>query len=181
MNKYEITGRKVSIHATYKAGLLSKMEVKKGRLDEAAYDVVNSWLPLKESQLDNLAETWPALKCAIISGSKSVNLYTQFVKEWLSFYCNINGIQPKFTGTDGKALKQIEAYLVKVSIDEIEALGTWQLILGQYDKLPEYYRLKPDLPFINSKLNEIITQINKGTANPKSKAKQASDSLRENL
>ena len=69
-----------------------------------------------------------------------VSLYGKFLDEWFAFYKRLYGFPPKFTGADGKALKQIISYLQQVSANDIEALSTWQYLLGNWQKMDEFHQ-----------------------------------------
>lgn len=180
MNKYEIKGETATIHAWYRAGLLVKMQVKKGKLNQSSLNLLADWMPLKESEMDEVEQRWPKLTYSLISGEPQ-KLYSQLVREWFNFYERLNGVRPKFTGTDGKAIRGIEKYLNEVCSDPMEALGTWQLILGQWHTLPEWYQQKTDLTFINAKMNEILTNLKHGKSTRQAKAATDADDLRRSL
>ncbi len=91
--------------------------------------------------------------------SKPAGRYQDYVSAWFAFYVRTNGIAPKFGPSDGTALKQVMAYLEKVSTDADTALATWHAILAGYHTLEPFFRLNLDLKFINGQLNKIISQL----------------------
>jgi hypothetical protein len=98
---------------------------------------------------------------------QTASLYTQFLDEWFGFYNCLYGFPPKFTGADGKALKQIISYLQQVSANDTEALSTWQYLLGNWQKMDEFHQRNTDLKYINSQLNKILQNAKRGNSSAK--------------
>ena len=98
--------------------------------------------------------------------------------EWFAFYNRLFGFAPKFTGADGKALKQIITYLTNNSADETEALSTWQYLLQNWQKLDEFHQRNTDLKYINSQLNKILQNAKRGNS---SKTQRISDNFKREV
>ena len=96
-----------------------------------------------------------------------LSLYGKFLDEWFAFYKHLYGFPPKFTGADGKALKEIISYLQQVSND-VEALSTWQYLLGNWQKMDAFHQKNTDLKYINSQLNKILQNAKRGNSKAKS-------------
>lgn len=106
--------------------------------------------------------------------------YTAFSDAWFNFYTTLNGVSPKFSAKDGKALKEIIKYLNGINESEEEAFVVWQQILNSWNRLDEFYRKSPDLSFINSQFNKIINNLkNYGTG--KTAAGNSANDLRQKL
>lgn len=89
--------------------------------------------------------------------------YKQWMGEYFNFFRGISdGIEPKITGVQGKALKRIITFLNRQGNEEGEGFYTWQFILGNWDKLSKFIQSQTGLSQIEKNLNEILTQIKKG-------------------
>lgn len=158
MNKYEITHSEITLWAWYRAGKLRKIEVRKGAFSEQSYGHLQQWVPLEEKHIEVKQKQWKALSYQLVTQDKTGE-FKEYTDAWFDFYISNNGVEPKFDGADGKALKQIKAYLEKVSTDGAEAAATWRALLHNWHHLDEFYRKNLDLKFVNSQLNKIITQL----------------------
>ena len=156
MTKYEIQHPDITVWAWYRAGKIAKLALRKGDLRGDAWAKVALWVPGEEGLINSFADRWPKIKYRQVTGTTE-RLYKYLVADWFVFYHNLNGLEYKFSGVDGKAMKQIEKYLVG-NFGE-DARAQWQAILGSWHRLPEFYRKKADVVFVNAKLNEILTQL----------------------
>lgn len=158
----------VSIHRThsllkltYKKGKLCKIEIKSGGLNSQQYQQLGAILPPQEEEIQYYQEQWKGSVSYTKDEPQTTSLYTLFLDEWFSFYKRLYGFPPKFTGADGKALKQIISYLQQVSND-VEALSTWQYLLGNWQKMDAFHQKNTDLKYINSQLNKILQNAKRG-------------------
>ena len=158
----------VVVKLTYKeGGKFSKLEVKKGTLEGEYLKQIGLLIP----PLENLIEEWQGVWGDRVTyrkeGVNPPSLYVLFLDEWFAFYNRLFGFAPKFTGADGKALKQIITYLTNNSADETEALVTWQYLLQHWQKLDEFHQRNTDLKYINSQLNKILQNAKRGNSRAK--------------
>ena len=153
---------------TYKKGELCKIELKKGGLNSQQYLQLGTILPPQEEDIRRYQEQWNGSVSYTKDEKQSVNLYDLFLDEWFAFYNQLFGFAPKFTGADGKALKQIITYLTNNSADEQEALATWQYLLQHWQQLDEFHQRNTDLKYINSQLNKILQNAKRGNSKAKS-------------
>lgn len=174
MRKYNIIGKTATYRATFKAGKLMRLEHVRGKNTSDAWSYLMRSIPHNEEHLHNAADLFPNLKVEAVK-SEAKTMYKYYVSDWFHFYHNLNGVEPKFSGTDGKALKSIITYLEGVSPNPETARATWQTILHRWHLLPEFHRAKTDIVYINAKLNEIITLLN--TQNVDRKAQSIRDKI----
>jgi hypothetical protein len=87
--------------------------------------------------------------------------YKDFIAAYHSFCTTYIGVGPKLDGVQGKAMKQIIAYLVQESKgkDEDGALAAWSYILSNWGMLTEFLQKQTALVQINKNLQEILTQL----------------------
>lgn len=185
MVKYLIKHQVVTLWVWYRSGHLHKMQVRKGSFKAkggAPFHTLSQWVPLLEEEIPALNEKYKAIEYAKVEKDteQSKSLYGQFVSDWWLFYERLNGVEPHYQGKDGQAIKKIIDYLTHISKDDVEARGTWAMILGSWNSLPEFYRNKPDLTFINSKINEIITHLKNDQSN-QTKANRDANDLRSEI
>jgi hypothetical protein len=148
---------------TYKKGELCKIEIKSGGLNSQQYQQLGAILPPQEEDIERYQKQCNGSVSYIKDEQQTASLYTQFLDEWFSFYKRLYGFPPKFTGADGKALKQIISYLQQVSNDA-EALSTWQYLLGNWQKMDAFHQKNTDLKYINSQLNKILQNAKRGNS-----------------
>ncbi|MEB3041626.1 hypothetical protein [Capnocytophaga gingivalis] len=168
----------VVVKLIYKGGKFSKLEVKKGTLDGEYLKQIGLLIP----PLENLIEEWQGVWGDRVTyreeEANPPSLYALFLDEWFAFYNRLFGVAPKFTGADGKALKQIIAYLTGNSADEEEALATWQYLLQNWQKLDEFHQRNTDLKYINSQLNKILQNAKRNNSKDK---RTVSDSFKQRI
>jgi hypothetical protein len=132
-----------------------------------------------ESLIEEWQGTWGDRVTYREEEANPPSLYTLFLDEWFAFYHRQFGLSPKFTGADGKALKQIITYLTGNSADEEEALATWLYLLQHWGQLDEFHQRNTDLKYINSQLNKILQNAKRG--NNKTKGRVSDHFKREIL
>lgn len=168
----------VVVKLIYKGGKFSKLEVKKGTLDGEYLKQIGLLIP----PLENLIEEWQGVWGDRVTyreeEANPPSLYALFLDEWFAFYNRLFGVAPKFTGADGKALKQIIAYLTGNSADEEEALATWQYLLQNWGQLDEFHQRNTDLKYINSQLNKILQNAKRNNSKDK---RTVSDSFKQRI
>jgi hypothetical protein len=178
---------KIKLKTTYANGWLVCVEIVKNREKGAhKWGHIMQVLPHREDELqhyiDNLAGRVTYEKALTAEGAKkSQSLYSKFTHAWFMFYFDLTGFEPKFTATDGKALKEIAAYLLSQSNSEQEALSTWTYILKNWSKLDKFTQSKTELTYINSKLNSILIAFKNEQLTGKTKAKSDADDLRRGI
>lgn len=148
---------------TYKKGELCKIEIKSGGLNSQQYQQLGAILPPQEEDIERYQKQCNGSVSYTKDEQQTASLYTQFLDEWFVFYKRLYGFPPKFTGADGKALKQIISYLQRVSND-VEALSTWQYLLGNWQKMDAFHQKNTDLKYINSQLNKILQNAKRGNS-----------------
>lgn len=91
---------------------------------------------------------------------KMLSVYNTFCLEQFDAPCKINGLE-------GKALKQIRDYLIKVSqnkgMPDNNCVSSFKYILSNWDKLDNFTQKQVKLSQINSNLTNIINQLKNGT------------------
>ncbi len=109
--------------------------------------------------------------------------HQEFMNVYFHFYQTMNkGIKPLIQQPDAKVMKSIMSYLMRESHtkDYEGALQSWEYILNNWEKLPEYYQRQTKLTNIYRNLNEILTGFRNGFTDPKTK-KRAESQEREEL
>ena len=154
----------VVVKLIYKGGKFSKLEVKKGTLDGEYLKQIGLLIPPLESLIEEWQGTWGNRVTYREEEANPTSLYALFLDEWFAFYNRLFGVAPKYTGADGKALKQIIAYLTGNSADEEEALATWLYLLQHWQQLDEFHQRNTDLKYINSQLNKILQNAKRGNS-----------------
>jgi len=86
--------------------------------------------------------------------------YKDCVAIYFDFYEEREGIKPKMTGAEGKALKQMIVYLK--TLGDGDAVANFNAILLNWNLLGKWYSDKYDIKFINSQLNQIIRILKNG-------------------
>ena len=147
---------------SYNKGELCKIEIKSGGLNSQQYQQLGAILPPQEEDLERYQEQWRGSVSYREDVPDPVSLYGNFLDEWFDFYKRLYGFPPKFTGADGKALKQIVSYLQQVSANDTEALSTWQYLLGNWQKMDAFHQKNTDIKYINSQLNKILQNAKRG-------------------
>lgn len=178
MATYKITGTHSTFIVTYARNRLKRVEIKYGNNEKTMWHNFIFSLPHREDELEEFGRKYKNVVIAAqTEKTKEVSQYKHYVSDWFLFYFNINDIEPKFTATDGKCIRDIMKHFEAVSNTPKDARAAWQALLKQWHTLPDFYRKKTDLAFINAKLNEIITQL-KDERNTKAKANSDAEDLR---
>ena len=168
----------VVLKLTYKGGKFQKMEVKKGTLEGERLKHIGYLIPPLESLVEEWQGNWGDKVTYREEEANPPSLYALFLDEWFTFYNRLFGFAPKFTGADGKALKEIITYLTSNSADETEALSTWQYLLSNWQKMDEFHQRNTDLKYINSQLNKILQNAKRGNS---SKTQRISDDFKREV
>lgn len=168
----------VVVKLTYKGGKFSKLEIKKGSLDGEYLKQIGLLIPPLEGLIEEWQGSWGDRVTYRKEEANPPSLYALFLDEWFAFYHRQFGLSPKFTGADGKALKQIITYLTSNSADEEEALATWLYLLQHWGKLDEFHQRNTDLKYINSQLNKILQNAKRGNS---SKTQRISDNFKREV
>ncbi|MDB0603170.1 hypothetical protein PL373_18965 [Tenacibaculum maritimum] len=163
-NHYNIEVLETSTHfkATYRDNKFRKLEHLRGKITIPMLKAVGRIIPLVE---DSFAAYTIEFKDKVtytsLSENKVATIFSQFNTAWFRFFrTENNGLEPKFTGADGKALKQIINYLKGINNgNETAALANWDLLLNNWSSLSDFNQGQTDLKYINSRLNVIIREI----------------------
>lgn len=155
----EIKQTNAILKVTYRNKKFRRVELIKGKLSDKTLVEIGRIIPPREDEFKRyIVHFEKDINYSVINKEKS--LYSKFNNAWFQFYEKAVGFSPKFTGADGKALKQIITYLKKINAgNERVALENWQLILNSWQTLKEFHQDNTDLKYINSRLNVIIREI----------------------
>lgn len=153
-----IDKHKLKLKVGYRSGKFWRVERVSGQMTDTILDSFGIVVPLEEKQVQQYQNRY-GKNVTYTKIEKKKSIYTQFSDAWFVFYEGFAGIEPKFTGVEGKALKQIITYLKKVAGDDAGALELWSVILSRWKHLDEFHRKNTDLKYINSNLNKIITNV----------------------
>lgn len=151
------TGSKLKV--SYRAGHFFKIEKLTGKLDSNQVFKIGSIIPPLEYQIEAYGVQFKDKLSYHLIKPRKPTLYGLFVDEWLSFYDTNYQIQPRFNAVDGKGLKSIIAYLETIATGEEETLLLWKNILSNWMHLPKFFKDNPDIKFINSQINKIISHV----------------------
>lgn len=177
MAKYKIKGKHTTFTVGYNAaGRLKSIAHVAGNNDDVAWMGLVNIVPNTESDLSEFIRNYRSLKVTAMTKAPDT-LYKHYVSDWFLFYYTINDIEPKFTGTDGKCIREIMKHFETVSDTPENARAAWQALLAKWNTLPDFYRKKTELTFINARLNEIITHL-KDEGNTKAQADRDAADLR---
>lgn len=130
-------------------------------------DSIGKIIPLHKSSLPQFVTHW-AGKIEYTLEEAQPTLHQEMVDLWYKFYNDNMGFDPKFTGADGKALKQIREYLTSIGGNPKEALTLWGGVLNTWKDLEEFHQKNTDLKYINSRLNIILSEIKQKASENKS-------------
>jgi len=160
INHYLIHVEKSNIRlkVSYRGGKFLRLERLSGILTKVQLKSIGHLLPFYEEDITAFGDRWQG-KVSYQLMTQNKSLYSQFTDEWFSFYECLMGVQYRFNGVDGKALKSIIAYLKAITGDEAQALTLWQALLSSWDKLDDFYKNNADLKFINSQINKILNHV----------------------
>lgn len=150
-----------TITIVYRNGKLLRVEF--GSLKREEMDKIGMIIPLHKSNLPEFVSHWAGkIEYTLVETQPTLN--QEMVDLWFRFYEDFMGVEPKFTGADGKAMKQIREYLTAVGGNPKEALTLWGGILNAWKDLEEFHQKNTDLKYINSRLNVIISEIKHKTS-----------------
>lgn len=170
MKQYILDKSTYRIIATYsKSGKLKKLDAKRGFLiDAVKAGYTFSYL---EESID--LEHW---KPHLLEKDA---FFTPALKAWMEFYYSKAGLSYRFTGTDGKALKEIGKHLTSLAADSNEAIEMWKFILKNWHTLDPFYSHKMQLTFVNAQLNTILNLIRNGKQTSNTTARSDADDIRQ--
>lgn len=146
------------LKVTYRGKSFSMLERLKGSINDKTLKEIGRIIPPKVDNVD----TWQAHfkdSLTITPIDKKKTPFSKFNDAWFAFYEARTNVPPKFNGADANHLKQIIAYLKKITGTETEALELWEGILHNWKHLDEFHQKNTDLKYINSSLNKIITNV----------------------
>lgn len=149
------------LKATYRNGKLKKLDLP--MLKPEFLTAIGSVLPPTLSDLERFTQQWKDKVDYQLAEKKAGSLFKEMNDAWFVFYEEFMGIKPKFTGADGKALKEIEAYLMEIHQNTSSTLEFWKIILENWKYLDKFHLKNTDLKYISTRLNVIINEIKKRT------------------
>ena len=117
------------------------------------------------------------------SKPNSNSIYTECVSVYDAFIKNRLDMPAKINGAEGKALKQIIAYLKKSAsskgLNDDTTIDGFRYILNSWDKLEPFLQKQIKLTQINSNLTNIINDLKNGRGQNKRGGSALRDKLRE--
>lgn len=114
--------------------------------------------------LQQIESPIPDVNTDIKQDSKPVTLFPQLIAEYNDWIISKLGVPPKINGAEGKAAKQILAYLSKITEEPIVA---WKFVLDHWERVEPFLRNQIKLTQINSNLMNILNQIKNGKSTNK--------------
>ena len=180
MNDYQVTitskGANLRLRLKYKDGRFKSLEWLSGQTaNQNQYEWLMKFAPQLEAAILILEIEWKG-KVKWEKVEKSESLWGWFIDQYSTWYFKITSLQPRITGTEGKALKSIIQHLNSVCKNENEIKETWTLIFKRWNDLTAFYQSQTELRQINSNLNIILRQL--GSV---SKAESLDDKFKEML
>lgn len=173
MTDYILELEKVVVIATYsKGGGLKRLNAKKGFVADA----IKAGHVIAYNEKDIEREHWK-----LHEPQKADAFYSSAIKVWAEFFQKRSGFGYRFSPTDGKALKSIGSALTDIGGGTEKALDMWKYLTLNWDSLPDFYRDKPQLNFINSQLNTILNLLKNGKATNESHARNSANNIRANF
>jgi len=156
----EIASSQSKMKLTYQGGKLKKLELVMKQPTPEQWRRIGDAVPMQEAFIPDFTKHYDG-KITYTPIVVEKSLYTQFTDTWFDFVMKVNsGIEPKFTGADGKALKQIIKYLSELTGADDTALETWTQVLAGYEHLSPFHKKNfLSLLYVNSKLNLIIKEL----------------------
>lgn len=155
----------VVLKLSYRYGTFQRLERVRGKLTDEILHHIGKLIPLYEKEIFERCETLPNVSVRTLN-TKPKTQFSKFNALWFAFYQKFAGFPPKFTGADGKHLKQIIIYLEQIEESPERALATWNAILTNWHTLSEFHRKNTDLKYINSQLNKIINELKNSITDP---------------
>lgn len=153
----------VKYKLSYKNGRFFRAERKAGFLDDDKRAELGKYLPPRESDIIQYNERFDRRVVYTPFKKKTASMYQKFVSAWMQFYQYEFGIAPKFSGVEGKALKQIIKYLSEIGGSEEKAYTLFAQILQNFNKLDDFHQQNFDLKYLNGNINRIIKNVRKSS------------------
>lgn len=157
---------------TYYNGQFKRLEYLRGGMALKFWSNLTKVIPFNESKIKEVEEAFNnRVKFEHIAETSPKSQFSLFQEVFIRFYNKqSNGLESKWTGIEGKALKQIITYLNKISATEAEALAVWKQVFTYWDRLDDFYKNQIQLRQINSNLNTILIQIKDGNSTRKNQS-----------
>ncbi len=170
MTEYILEHDKGVIIATYsKGGKLKRLDAKKGFICDAKGYV------FAQEEKDIEREFWKPYH------KQKDPFFSTAQSYWLSSYKERTELSYRFKPQCGKALKEIGKHLTEISGNTEQALQTWYHLCKKWNTLPDFYRNKPELTFVNSQLNTILNLLKNGKQTSETASCSAADDLRRSF
>jgi DNA-binding transcriptional MerR regulator len=115
-------------------------------------------------QLEDPAKLLEMYEAATKPQKQAYVQYQKFVDVYFEFCQSYINVDPVMDGRQGKAMREIIAYLINncKAKDEAGALAAWLFILQKWENLTPYIRNQTTLAQIKKNLQEILTQLRNG-------------------
>lgn len=155
----------VVLKLTYRYGTFQRLERVRGKLTQEIITHIGKVIPMREKDIPEHFENLPNVTAETLN-TKPKTQFAKYSELWFAFYTKFAGIPPKFTGADGKHLKQIITYLEQVEGNPERALAIWNAVLTNWHTLSEFHRKNTDLKYINSQLNKILNELKNSITDP---------------
>ncbi len=170
----------------YRNGEFHKLERKNGKLkEEKQWKGLLNIVPKKEADIQQINQQYSerGVEYTLMVKETTQTLYAKFMDSYCHFYETQAEVKPRINAIEGKALKAIISHLQNICGDDLEALGTWEVILSNWHKLEAFYAKQMEFKQINSNIGSIIRQIKngKGSNQARKKANSHADDLRQSL
>lgn len=125
------------------------------------WEVIGHVVPIFLADLDAYKARWTALNYQMkaTASEKKKTFLQELNAVWFACYFAQFGFSPKYTGADGKALKQIGAYLSNETGSEDKAVELFRYIFERWHELDTFTQGQYNLLQINSRLNLILQQL----------------------
>ena len=150
-----------TITIVYRNGKLLRIET--GSIGKLALENIGTVVPYTKADLPQFIELWAGRVEYKLEESQPT-LHQEMVDLWHRFYEDFIGFPPKFTGVDGKAMKEIREHLTSIGGNPKEALILWNAILTSWKDLEKFHHKNTDLKYINSRINAILSEIKQTTS-----------------
>ena len=117
---------------------------------------------LEENEDETFSQTETSLKKEKDSAQKEKSFeHAEFIEVYDKFFKELTGLPPKIDSSDGKAIKEIIPHCKRIAKDGHTAIEIWETILtvSNWHKLDNFSQGQTKLSQINSRFNNIVSQI----------------------
>lgn len=182
MTKYLITFERATakFEVVFNAGKFVRMKLLSGKLEPLQWQWVMKVVPQFEKELNALQTTYKG-KVNYEVKTEQKSTYSTAMSLYHSFYLNCAGMEPRINAVEGKALKDILAYLKQLGGNDTVAVELLTQVFSGWSKLDMFYANQIELRQINKNLPAILRTIKEHGNPTKGRANSHGESIRENL